>query len=73
MLKRGGLDEATAARGLEVIGRNARAQDQLISDLLDVSRIITGQLRFEASAVELGPIIEAALDTVRPAADAKNI
>jgi len=73
MLKRGGLDEATAARGLEVIGRNAQAQNQLISDLLDVSRIITGQLRFEASAVELGPIIEAALDTVRPAADAKGV
>lgn len=73
LLVRGKLDEKTAARGLETIARNARAQNQLISDLLDVSRIITGQLRFETGVVELIPVIEAAADTIRPAADAKGV
>jgi signal transduction histidine kinase/CheY-like chemotaxis protein len=73
MLRRGGLEQQTAAHGIETIARNAKAQNQLISDLLDVSRIISGQLRFEAGGVELIPIIEAALDTVRPAANAKGV
>jgi two-component system CheB/CheR fusion protein len=73
LLIRGTLDEENAARGLETIARNARAQSQLISDLLDVSRIISGNLRFEAGAVDLIPIIDAAADTVRPAADAKGV
>ncbi len=73
ILIRSKLDEDTAARGLETIARNARAQNQLISDLLDVSRIITGQLRFDTGLVELTPIIEAAADTVRPAAQAKGV
>ncbi len=73
MLVRHKLDEKTSARAVETIARNARAQNQLISDLLDVSRIITGQLRFEQGAVELVPVIEAATDTVRPAANAKGV
>jgi len=73
ILIRGKLDEDTAARGLETIARNARAQNQLISDLLDVSRIITGQMRFETGLVELTSVIEAAADTVRPAAQAKGV
>ena len=73
MLIRGSLDEKTSARGLETIARNATAQNQLISDLLDVSRIISGQLRCEMGAVELNPLITAAVDTVRLAADAKSI
>ncbi len=64
---------ATTARALETIERNARAQAQLIADLLDVSRIITGKLRLELQPVELPRIIDAALDSVRPAADAKGI
>jgi two-component system, chemotaxis family, CheB/CheR fusion protein len=73
MLVRGKLDADVADKGLKTIARNARAQNQLISDLLDVSRIISGQLRFESSAVELAPIIEAAADTVRLAAEAKGV
>jgi signal transduction histidine kinase len=73
VLRMGKLDEAAAARALETIERNARAQAQLIADLLDVSRIITGKLRLDFQPVELPRIIEAALDSVRPAADAKGI
>jgi two-component system CheB/CheR fusion protein len=67
------LDEEKSAHALEVIHRSARAQNQLIGDLLDVSRIITGKSRLEMSIVELSPIIEAAMDVMRPAADAKQI
>jgi PAS domain S-box-containing protein len=67
------LDEEKSARALEAIYRSARAQNQLISDLLDVSRIITGKLRIETRMVNLIPVIEAAMDVARPAADAKDI
>jgi two-component system CheB/CheR fusion protein len=67
------LDEEKSARALEVIQNSAHAQNQLIGDLLDVSRIITGKSRLEMRVVELPPIIEAAMDVVRPAADAKKI
>src|SRR5262245_7871626 len=73
MLREKQLDEERAARASEVIYRNAHAQNRLIGDLLDVSRIITGKLRLDVSLVELIPIIDAAMDVVRPAADAKNI
>ena len=73
LLTRGKLDEETVARGLNTIARNASAQNQLISDLLDVSRIISGQLRFESGVVDLIPVLEAATETVRPAADARRI
>jgi len=73
LLTRGKLDEETSARGLETIARNASAQNQLISDLLDVSRIISGQLRFESGVVDLIRVIETATETVRPAADTKGI
>jgi signal transduction histidine kinase/CheY-like chemotaxis protein len=59
--------------GLEVIERNAEAQHQLIRDLLDVSRIISGKLLLETRQIELAPVVEAALDSVRQAADAKAI
>lgn len=67
------LNEATRSRGLEAIERNARGQANLIEDLLDISRIITGKLRLHVRPIELVPVIEAAIDTVRPAADAKNV
>ncbi|MFO7278181.1 MAG: response regulator [Pseudomonadota bacterium] len=67
------LDEATQARALETIERNARAQKRLIEDLLDVSRIVTGKITLELSAVNPRRIIEAALETMRPAAQAKGI
>ncbi len=73
MLRTGKLDEQMEARALETIERNAKAQAQLIEDLLDVSRIITGKLRLDVRPVELATVIEAATDAVRPAADAKNI
>lgn len=73
LLTKGKLDEAATARGLETIARNAFVQNQLISDLLDVSRIVSGQLRFETAVVDLNPVIEAAVETVRPAADAREI
>ncbi len=73
VLRTGNLDTTAAARALETIERNARAQAQLIDDLLDVSRIITGKLRLDLQPLELPVILEAALDTVRPAADGKGI
>lgn len=66
-------DEARINRALETIERNARSQAQLIDDLLDISRIITGKIRLNVQAVELLSVVEAAIDTVRPAADAKEI
>jgi PAS domain S-box-containing protein len=73
LLRTSNLDETTAAHALETVERNAKAQAQLIEDILDVSRIITGKVRLEVSPVELVPVIEAALDAVRPAMDAKSI
>jgi PAS domain S-box-containing protein len=73
MLQNSNLDETAAKRALSTIERNARAQNQLIDDLLDVSRIITGQLRLNVRAVDLSSVIMAAVDAARPAAEAKNI
>ena len=73
LLKEGTLDQAAAQRALETIGRNARAQRQLIDDLLDTSRIITGKMRLEVRPVELAPLIEIVVEAVRPAANARNI
>ena len=73
MLQRGVPDEATLRRGLETIERNARAQGQLIDDLLDMSRIVAGTLRLDVQRVEPGRVVEAALGTVHPAAVAKQI
>jgi signal transduction histidine kinase/CheY-like chemotaxis protein len=66
-------DEEMHDRGLEIIHRNAQAQNQLISDLLDVSRIISGKLRLDLRTVELPAVIEAAVEATRPAAEAKGI
>ncbi|MDX6497088.1 MAG: hypothetical protein QOG23_348 [Blastocatellia bacterium] len=73
MLAGGNLDEQGSKRAIETILRNARAQRQLIDDLLDISRIISGKLRLEMRPIELAPMIEAVVDGVRPAADARNI
>lgn len=73
MLRQGNLNETASARALETIERNAKAQVQLINDLLDISRIIQGQMRLDVRPVELVKVIEAAIEVVRPAADAKNI
>ncbi len=60
-------------RALEIIERNARSQARLIDDLLDVSRIITGNLQLEVHPLDVAPIVEAAIDALRPAAAAKGI
>ena len=73
LLTDGNLDVVASKRALETIVRNARAQKQLIDDLLNVSRIITGKLRLDMRPVELEAIIAAVVDGVRPAADARSI
>jgi CheY-like chemotaxis protein len=73
ILRAGGLDEERTRQAIDTIARNAQAQAQLISDILDVSRIVAGKLRLEPAAVDLGDIVRAAFDTVRPAAEAKRI
>jgi PAS domain S-box-containing protein len=73
ILRSGRMDEAGMRRGLETIERSARAQAQLIDDLLDVSRIISGKLRLDLRPVDLPEIVDAALATVAPAAEAKGI
>ena len=73
LLRSGNLDEQGSKRAIETIVRNARSQRQLIDDLLDVSRIITGNLRLEVRPVKLAPMIEGVVEGVRPAADARNI
>jgi PAS domain S-box-containing protein len=67
------LDEVTTNRAFEAIERNAKAQAELIEDMLDVSRIITGRLRLDMKPVGLSLAVEAALDSVKPAADAKDV
>jgi PAS domain S-box-containing protein len=73
MLRSGRLQAEAAERALDVIVRNADAQVQLIDDLLDVSRIIAGKMRLDVHPVDLEPVILAAIDAVRPAAEAKEI
>ena len=73
LLRSGQLDADGTAHAVEVIERNAAAQRQIIEDLLDVSRIITGKLRINTQPVDLLLIIHAAIDAVRPAAEAKEI
>src|SRR5882724_6650130 len=73
MIRNTKMDETGLAHALDIIERNAKLQAQLIDDLLDVSRIISGKLRLTVMPVELPPVIEAALDVIRPAAEAKNI
>lgn len=73
LLKNGGLGEDKARQAVQIIERNAYQQAQLIEDLLDVSRIITGNLRIVVQPLDLAQVIENALDAVRPAAEAKGV
>src|SRR5204862_1269758 len=73
MFNRGPNDQASLARGLKVIERNVLAQAKLIEDLLDVSRIITGKLRLNIRPMEMTDVIDAGIEAVRSAADAKEI
>lgn len=67
------IDPARQKHAIETIARNARSQAQLIDDLLEVSRIITGKVRLDFSPCELQPVIEAAVESVRPTAEAKGV
>ncbi len=73
MLKNDALDKERARHALGTIERNARAQAQLVEDLLDLSRIITGKLHLELGPVDLTQVVDAAADVVRPAAQVKRI
>jgi two-component system, chemotaxis family, CheB/CheR fusion protein len=73
MLRRRTLDAATVARALETIERSARAQSQLIEDILDISRIISGKLHLRTRKLSLCLVVQAAIETVQLSADAKNI
>ena len=73
MIRNGEVDGSSAERAIETIERNARSQARLIDDLLDVSRIITGNLRLDLNPLNLAPIVEAAVDALRPTAAAKGI
>jgi PAS domain S-box-containing protein len=73
MIRNGEVEGSNASRAIETIERNARSQARLIDDLLDVSRIITGNLRLDLHPLNLAPIVEAALDALRPTADVKGI
>lgn len=73
MLRKGKLDDATLARAVETIDRNAKAQAQLVEDILDVSRMIMGKLRLNVGPVDVAAVINAAIDSVQLAADSKGI
>jgi PAS domain S-box-containing protein len=73
MLRLGQLSDEHAAKALDTIERNARAQAQLVDDLLDVSRIVTGKMRMDVQPADPNMFIDAAVEAVRPAAEAKGV
>ena len=73
MVRKGGYDPETMRRAFDVVERNSRNQNQIISDILDVSRIITGKLNLNLYPLHLTPILRAAIDTLHPAIEAKHL
>lgn len=73
LLRSGGLDDDKREHALAVVERSALAQNQLVTDLLDVSRVITGKLRIHPAQVDVKNLVEMAVEGIRPAADAKSI
>jgi PAS domain S-box-containing protein len=73
MLRHGGLDRERQEGALQIIERNAKVLAQLVSDVLDISRIISGKIRLELQRCDLGPIVTAALDSVQPTFAAKGV
>jgi PAS domain S-box-containing protein len=73
MLRTDSLDEASSTRAVEIIDRNAQTLAQLIEDLLDFSRIINGKFQLQVRPLGLGEIVNATIESLRPAADAKEI
>lgn len=73
LLESGTLDETITRQAVETISRNAKAQAQIVDDILDVSRIITGNLYIDLRPLDVIPVVENAINVVRPTADAKGI
>ena len=73
LLRTGRLDAKAMERALETVERNARLQEQLIADILDVSRIVTGKLRLNLRPIELVPVLDAAVDSMRATAQVKGV
>ena len=73
LLEDGSVDDVVSKQAIETICRNAKAQAQIVDDILDVSRIITGNLYLDLHPLELAPIVKSAINVVRPTADAKGI
>ncbi|HET7433929.1 MAG TPA: ATP-binding protein [Thermoanaerobaculia bacterium] len=73
MLQMGSLDEKTTSTAIETIGRSARVQGELIDDLLDLSRVVSGKLHLEVETIDLAPIVEQAVVAAHPAAEAKQL
>jgi PAS domain S-box-containing protein len=73
ILRGGGVGPEDVAEGVKTIERNARAQVQIIEDLLDMSRITSGKLRLDVQQVDLAAVVRAGVETVRPAAEAKGV
>lgn len=73
LLRSGKLDPASVERALEIVERNATAQSKLIEGVLDVSRIVSGKLQLDIRPLQLSTVVESAVDSVRPMADAKNM
>jgi PAS domain S-box-containing protein len=73
MLRTGKLDQQQTARAIETIERNAKDQAKLVEDLLDISRVVSGKLLLSVRPVDAAQIMEAAIDSIRPAAEAKSI
>ena len=69
----GNKDEADLAEGLQTIERNARAQTQIIEDLLDMSRIISGKVRLDVQRIDLAVVVQSAVETLKPAAEARGV
>ena len=73
LLQNGSLDADGTKRALEIVERNARSQFHLVEDLLDIGRIVSGNLRMHVDRIDLSEAIAMAVEAVRPAADSKNI
>lgn len=73
LLEDGSIEETLSKQAIETICRNAKAQAQIVDDILDVSRIITGNLYLDLQPMELAPVVKNAINVVRPTADAKGI
>jgi PAS domain S-box-containing protein len=73
LLRAGNLDEKMRARAIEAITQGAQAQDRIIKDLLDVSRIVSGRLHLDLRPLQLAEVLEGAIETIRPAAAVKQI